>query len=320
MELTTRKYLDTFSFSLFLYDPTYMQMKLAAQQHINHVLLAVCLTALFPIYALEANGTLGLAVDLLKEALKGHEGCWLQSYERGIGRIPQCGPNLEKDAGLCYPSCEQKYHGVGPVCWPTNLCYGRGIGKLPPAQCGVNRVFEIGFCYDKCDGVGIGFLCWHGWSAKNRHISFPDLSCGSDRDQDIGLCYPKCEQGFKGVGPVCWNKLPPYGRGIGKIPGHCPEHIPDYDAGLCYKNCPFGTNGVGPLCWKKYCPKSYPFQCGAVCMKSGSACAEMAKDMAVNGLSFPLHLFSEQFVSSIIDVVKIVKTLVNWAGCEFQKE
>jgi len=227
-------------------------------------------------------------------------------------------------AFVIHTARKKKYHGVGPVCWPTNLSYGRGVGQIPPATCssgGLNRVFEVGFCYDRCDdGVGVGFLCWRGWSARDRHISLPDRNCPSEKDYDAGLCYPKCDEGFKGVGPVCWNRLPPYGRGVGKIPAHCPAHIPDYDAGLCYQSCPFGTNGVGPLCWKKYCPKSYPFQCGAVCMKSAAACAEMAKDMAVNGVSFPLHLFSDQFFSSFMDLVKIVKTLVGWAGCEFERE
>ena len=28
-----------------------------------------------------------------------------------------CDAGLDKDAGLCYKKCTDKYDGVGPVCW-----------------------------------------------------------------------------------------------------------------------------------------------------------------------------------------------------------
>ena len=32
---------------------------------------------------------------------------------------PQCAPDMEYDAGLCYKKCREQegYYGVGPVCW-----------------------------------------------------------------------------------------------------------------------------------------------------------------------------------------------------------
>jgi len=39
------------------------------------------------------------------------------SYGRGVGTPLVCAPNLEYDAGLCYPPCAPDANGVGPVCW-----------------------------------------------------------------------------------------------------------------------------------------------------------------------------------------------------------
>lgn len=45
----------------------------------------------------------------------------------------------------------------------------------------------------------------------------PD-SCPSDKsDRDAGLCYTPCEEGYHGVGPVCWADSE--NVGIGTIPG-----------------------------------------------------------------------------------------------------
>jgi hypothetical protein len=42
------------------------------------------------------------------------------NYGRGVGTVPdQCGANQDYDAGLCYPTCNAGYHGVGPYCWGT---------------------------------------------------------------------------------------------------------------------------------------------------------------------------------------------------------
>jgi hypothetical protein len=52
----------------------------------------------------------------------------------------------------------------------------------------------------------------------------PD-TCPADRPVlDAGLCYPKCEEGYNGVGPVCWAGT--HNRGGGQIPltlGSCKD-------------------------------------------------------------------------------------------------
>src|SRR5262249_4742636 len=55
--------------------------------------------------------------------------CAKESYGRGVGKIPGCGPGMELDGGLCYPVAAQGFKGVGPVAW----------GKCPadfPFECG----------------------------------------------------------------------------------------------------------------------------------------------------------------------------------------
>lgn len=55
--------------------------------------------------------------------------CAKESYGRGVGAVPGCGPGLELDAGLCYPVAAQGFKGIGPVAW----------GKCPaefPFECG----------------------------------------------------------------------------------------------------------------------------------------------------------------------------------------
>lgn len=44
--------------------------------------------------------------------------CWIRSYGRGVGSIPDaCPPGHEKQGALCYPTCRDGYYGAGPVCW-----------------------------------------------------------------------------------------------------------------------------------------------------------------------------------------------------------
>jgi hypothetical protein len=45
--------------------------------------------------------------------------CAKESYGRGVGTIPGCGPVMELDGGLCYPKAAQGFTGVGPVAWGT---------------------------------------------------------------------------------------------------------------------------------------------------------------------------------------------------------
>ncbi|CAF2693639.1 unnamed protein product [Rotaria sp. Silwood2] len=39
------------------------------------------------------------------------------SYGRGVGTPLICSSSYEQDGGLCYDKCNNRYNGVGPVCW-----------------------------------------------------------------------------------------------------------------------------------------------------------------------------------------------------------
>ncbi len=90
--------------------------------------------------------------------------------------------------------------------------------------------------------------------AYGRGAGIP-MSCGSDKEYDAGLCYTPCEDGYNGVGPVCWKQDASYGRGVGTVPTECGAGN-ELDAGLCYPECRAGYHGVGPVCWSDL-PLSY---------------------------------------------------------------
>ena len=57
--------------------------------------------------------------------------CQKETYGRGVGQIPGCGPGLVLDAGLCYPPAAQGFVGIGPVAWgkcPTEFPFECGAG------------------------------------------------------------------------------------------------------------------------------------------------------------------------------------------------
>ena len=136
------------------------------------------------------------------------------------------------------------------------------------------------------------YTCWK--ATVTRGVGRPIHSCPDGEENDAGLCYPHCDEGYYGVGPVCWQYCPDgfrddgafcakpdifkgcqngqadwgvtcakntYGRGVGKFPG-CGSNE-DMDAGLCYDKCPAGYSGHGPVCWKE-CPAGTS-TCGALC-------------------------------------------------------
>jgi hypothetical protein len=54
------------------------------------------------------------------------EACWRDAKARGVGHIPEkddkdnkreCKKDEDKSGGLCYPKCEDKMVGLGPICW-----------------------------------------------------------------------------------------------------------------------------------------------------------------------------------------------------------
>lgn len=97
--------------------------------------------------------------------------------------------------------------------------------------------------------------------AYGRGAGVP-MSCASGMEYDAGLCYTPCNEGYNGVGPVCWKEEASYGRGAGSVPNLCAAGE-EMDAGLCYPVCAPGYNGVGPMCHSNQ-PASYGRGAGTI--------------------------------------------------------
>jgi len=57
--------------------------------------------------------------------------CTKKTSPRDAGTVPNCGPGLSYDAGLCYEGCPRDYDGVGPLCWgkcPSDFPFPCGAG------------------------------------------------------------------------------------------------------------------------------------------------------------------------------------------------
>lgn len=162
-----------------------------------------------------------------------------KSYGRGAGQAAplKCEAGSEMNAGLCYSSCRDGYHGVGPVCWLNEGSYGRGAGSVPKLVRGKRE-------------------------------------CRDGRHMEDGLCYQPCRDGYHGVGPVCHaNSSDTYGRGAGQAAKLLCDGGKEMDAGLCYSPCRSGYTGKGPVCWGA--PSTGYRACGMGVAISESVCASV---------------------------------------------
>ena len=83
---------------------------------------------------------------------------------------------------IVYPKCKPGYNHFGCcICRPpVPNCRGLGLNG------------------------GLDLSC-----AKYVKIGKPHFAeCPSGTDNNAGLCYKKCNEGYNGVGPVCWMKTP----------------------------------------------------------------------------------------------------------------
>jgi hypothetical protein len=89
--------------------------------------------------------------------------------------------SCEKNGAIYYPKCREGYSSFGCcICRPkTPNC--RALGMNP----------------------GIDLSC-----AKKVYIGKPKTAGCGKKEYDAGLCYNKCRDGYNGVGPVCWGKVP----------------------------------------------------------------------------------------------------------------
>jgi hypothetical protein len=172
--------------------------------------------------------------------------CWLDAFGRGIGALPGCAPDEQKDGALCYPRCKDTHKGVGPVCWQKNC---------PP-----NRPVKKGLmCYEDCAQKEGGNGGWFNGSL----LECAACNGGWKSDGFLG-CKRDSPAGWRGYWPYRETRkqqgFGSYGRGVGKPLRVCSGSKSEKDAGLCYKPCdgPNGVKktarlgdtykGVGPMC------------------------------------------------------------------------
>lgn len=257
----------------------------------------------------------------LKELNKANQPfCWRNSYGRGVGvPVSTCPEGQEKDAWLCYPSCESKgkkgWKGVGPVCWqpcPAGFrddgmyCfkpkpYGRGVGF--PWKFG-DPPFNLRNAKKRCERKHGKGKC-EKWGA----IYYPKCRSGY-RNVGCCVCSPRCPSGMTDIGISCQKGSK--GRGVGK-PMHC-KGSQEYDAGLCYKRCENNYHGVGPVCWQD-CPDTQAHGCGAGCAADSSQCVEQTVSQVLSPLELAINLAGAVTTGGSANVaVKAAKTSAKTAA------
>ena len=183
---------------------------------------------------------------------------------------------------------------------------GRGVGTVANLDC-QGKVLDAGLCYDACrDGFsGVGPICWNTQKASiprgagtwaYSHIDSQariSTYCHGDDELQGLLCYTPCDNGYHGVGPVCWLNPPTpplsYGRGAGTPARLSCNSNKEFDSGLCYVPCSAGFRGVGPVCWGE-APRGY-IACGLGFAKDTTTCGMVIGNqvMAVGKLSLDAY-------------------------------
>lgn len=138
--------------------------------------------------------------------------CWLDTYGRGAGRIPD------------KSGCDSGQRDDGTSCWEDWKCNTSCPGGGP--------WYNVANCRTECSGCGC--------IKKNL---FDRQYCNNDEEKWGALCYPKCKPGYKAVG--CCLCEPNEGPGI-KVTAfdryECPPPgNPDYvnlKGALCYRDLP----------------------------------------------------------------------------------
>jgi hypothetical protein len=92
-------------------------------------------------------------------------------------------------------------------------------------------------------------LCWK--QTYTRGVGSVPGQCSAGQDKDAGLCYPKCRDGFKGVGPVCWQSCPSGYRNDGALwYPKCKAGFVAAGCCICSPACPSGMTDIGVSCQK----------------------------------------------------------------------
>jgi hypothetical protein len=153
---------------------------------------------------------------------------------RAFGVTPDTCPanKPELEDGLCYESCDEGYHGVGPLCWADSQ--NIGIGKIPDKRnCGYYQENES---WKRCRDDGTSLwedfscrtYCDGNWSWSDGGFCHTSCNgCGCIRKNLFDRQY--CQDGGDVVAALCYNK--------------CPKELPNRIPGMPYL-CFKGTRGL----------------------------------------------------------------------------
>lgn len=172
--------------------------------------------------------------------------CWLDTYGRGAGRLPDleaCPPRSTANwAGDCYADQTDREDGRNDA-EPWGKSWDKSDG------CSWNRHIEAGACFRACPEGYFGRAydkCWangaDSFGVMKRLVN-RKLLCNADEELWGALCYPKCKSGFHAVG--CCLCEPDDGVGIKKTAFQRYECPPPDNAdyvnlkgALCYRDLP----------------------------------------------------------------------------------
>ncbi|WP_425420440.1 discoidin domain-containing protein [Phaeodactylibacter xiamenensis] len=146
---------------------------------------------------------------------------------------------------VCWKSCPEGFRDDGAFCFKPES-YGRGggyiwkIGDRPFSASGQFKRCEEAHGKGNCEIYGAivypkckeGFyaagccvcspVCPEGFTdigvscakpSYGRGVGIIPTICEDGKENNAGLCYKLCRDGFKGVGPVCWEVTCPYVNG-----------------------------------------------------------------------------------------------------------
>lgn len=214
-----------------------------------------------------------LTTLLLTTIVSGADFCWKNSYERGVGVIPQvCPDDTEKIDLNCYIPCPAKTFRSGSDC--LSIC--PSVFSDEGTSCKMSNYSRNGYKWKHSDG----------FSTKNV-IKRCETDHGAGNCEKFGaLVYPKCKEGYNSIG-CCTCSVSPVNcsshgldtineftcqKKIYKSNRIAPSCKPgqEEDSGLCFEKCREGFYGVGPTCWGKT-PRNM-VDCGIAAAKDLTTC------------------------------------------------
>jgi len=250
--------------------------------------------------------------------------CWLDSYGRGVGDIPDsCESGHTRIGLLCYPDCPTGYSRFGFDCH---------------SDCPSDFRYDGLFCRKAEYGRGAGYP-WKFGDGLNDDGMFSrcEEAEGKGNCEKWGaVVYPKCKPGYDSFGCCICRPQVPDCSSLGLNDGidlSCAKKIiigspslgicgegNDRDAGLCYPKCRQGFNGIGPVCWGE-APPGWS-SCGMGAARSTEACTIAVSNQVISCGKLALFVASlgtsstAQAVQAPAEASKVQKLKDSWAAIQ----